>query len=386
VRQSIKLGRVAGIPIGAHWSVVVITALLAYGLYSGVLPTSAPGAPAATYAAVALAVAVAFLGCLLAHELAHALVARHYRVGVSRITLWLLGGVSELERQAPDPRAELFIAGAGPLTSLAVGGLSAALAAVSDVAHAPRVLLVALLWLAGVNIVLGVFNLLPGAPLDGGRVLRAILWHIRGDKQAAQISADRAGVVVGMLLAVGGSAEILFAANLGGLWLVLLGWFLISAAHAETADVRMHAALDGRFVRDIMATDVVCGYDWQTVDVFITQIAQAHRHRVYPVLDLDGRLAGMVSLDQLAHVPATQRSTQRLGAVATPTARMRVVGVDDPLPDALSALTPWVPVVPVLADGRLVGILTSNDINRAIELSALTTRSADATPRARTGS
>jgi Zn-dependent protease len=149
MRQSIKLGRVVGISIGAHWSVLVITALLTYGLYASVLPVAAPGAVPALYAVVALALAVTFLCCLLAHELAHALVARHFHVGVSRITLWLLGGVSELEREAPTPRAELCIAGAGPLTSLTIGGVAAMSFALLDAVSAPHMLLMALLWLAG---------------------------------------------------------------------------------------------------------------------------------------------------------------------------------------------------------------------------------------------
>jgi Zn-dependent protease/CBS domain-containing protein len=371
MRQSIRLGKIRGIPIGAHWSVVIITALLADGLYHGILPSAAPGASATVYGTVAIAVAVLFLACLLVHEISHALVARHYGVGVSRITLWLLGGVSELESQAPNPRVELFIAGAGPLSSLILGGVSAGLAAVADAAGAPRVLLVALLWLAGVNLVLGLFNLLPGAPLDGGRVLRAILWRIRGDKDAAQISADRAGVALGLLLVIGGAAEILFAADLSGLWLVLLGWFLMSAAAAETANVRMHAALDGRRVRDVMASDVVCGYDGQTVDVFVEQVAQRHRHRVYPVVDLDGRLTGLVTLAQLVGIPIEQRPARRLRDVATPASRLRIIDADEPVCEALAALTPWSTVAPVMSGGRLAGILTRSDVARAIELSAL---------------
>jgi CBS domain-containing protein len=222
-----------------------------------------------------------------------------------------------------------------------------------------------------VNLLLGVFNLLPGAPLDGGRVVRAVVWRIRGDKTAAQIAADRAGIALGMLVALAGGGELLFARDFGGLWLVLLGWFLVTSARTDVSDVLMHSALDGRTVRDIMVTDVVCGYEWQTVDAFVAEVAQAHRHRVYPVMDIDGRLSGMVSLDQLSRVPAAQRGTRHLGAVAIPTGRSRTVGVDDPLPEALAALTPWTPVVPVLAGGRLAGILTRNDVNHAIEISAL---------------
>src|SRR5690606_35761152 len=182
----------------------------------------------------------------LGHELAHALTARRYGVEARRITLWLLGGVSELDTDAPTPRAEFLIAAAGPAASLVFGGVAAVGTLLAGFAGASPLIVVALTWLAGVNVLLAVFNLLPGAPLDGGRIVRAVMWRLRGDKDRAQIAANRAGVVVGILLAALGGLQILFLNNFGGLWLALIGWFLISAARAETTGVRLRRALDGR--------------------------------------------------------------------------------------------------------------------------------------------
>jgi Zn-dependent protease/CBS domain-containing protein len=371
MRQSMRVGRVAGIDIGVHWSVLVIAALLAYGLATAVLPAGAPHQTTMAYTVYAMVVAVLFLVGLLAHELAHALVARHYRIRVRRITLWLLGGVSELDSDPPSPRAELLVAAAGPLTSLALGAVAWAATALADAAGAGRLVLVSLAWLAGVNIVLGLFNLLPGAPLDGGRVLRALVWRVRGDRDRAQLTADHAGVALGMILAGLGLFEVLTAANLSGLWLVLLGWFLISASNAETAGTRLHRALDSRTVRDIMAVDPVCGYDYQTIDAFVSGIAVHHPHRSYPVVDLDGRLVGMARLAQLGLIPAPRRAELRLRAAATPIAQVPVLAPDDPAFAAATRLSAAQPLLAVAEHGHLVGVVGTGDVTHAIELAEL---------------
>src|SRR5512139_1938422 len=182
MRQTVRLGRFAGIPVGVHWSVFVIMLLLVQGLAVAILPAGAAGQAAVVYWGVAVVVAVLFLAALLAHELAHALVARHYGVRVRAITLWLLGGVAELDGEAPHARGDLLIALAGPLVSLASAGLFAAAAAFASAWGAGSLAVTALAWLAVVNAILGLFNLLPGAPLDGGRVLAATLWWVRGDR------------------------------------------------------------------------------------------------------------------------------------------------------------------------------------------------------------
>ncbi len=368
VRQSVRFGRIAGIDVGAHWTVLVIAALLAWGLYRNVLPAGAPGATSAAYSVAAILVAVAFMVCLLAHEMAHALVARHYGIGVRRITLWLLGGVSELEAEAKTPRADFAIAGAGPATSLAIGIAGAGAAVASDLFGWARLLTVCLVWLAAVNLILGVFNLLPGAPLDGGRVLRAIIWKVRGDRAAAQAAADRAGIGLGAILAGVGVVEIFATRDASGIWLVLLGWFLIAAASAESAGARLRTALTGRTVADIMTPDPVLAYGWQSVSDFVDLVARSARRRTFPVVDFDGRFTGIVTLGQLAAVPAEARATTRVDSVITPAARLAVVDPATPAETAATQLTAARPVIGVVSAGRLIGTLTRDDLERAIEL------------------
>jgi Zn-dependent protease/CBS domain-containing protein len=368
MRPSIRLGRIAGVEVGANWSVLVVVALLAFGLYGTVLPAAAPDLPPAAYAFAGVVVAMLFLACLLVHELAHAVVARYHGVGVRRITLWLLGGVSELEGEPPSPRAELLISGAGPLSSLllaVVGGLAAMWAGVMGFGG---LVVVSFAWLAGVNAVLAVFNLLPGAPLDGGRILHAILWRVRRDRNAAQVSADRAGVVVGIAVGAGGLAQMLFAADLSGLWLVLLGWFLVSAAAAESSAVRVNTALVGLTVRDVMTPDPACVYAGLPVDAFITTAAAGARHRAFPVIDLDGRAVGVVRLGQLAAVPPAARAVRRIGDVATPTGPATTLAPDEPASAAARVLTPATPFALVVESGHVVGVVGAVDLARAVDM------------------
>jgi Zn-dependent protease len=367
MRQSIRLGRVGGVEIGANWSVLVIVGLLAYGLSATVLPAAAAGYSAAAYVAAGVLVAALFVGCLLAHEVAHALVARYHGVGVRRITLWMLGGVSELEEEARTPGAEAAIAAAGPATSLVLGLVAGLGSSWAGAAGFGDLAVVGLRWLAGVNVVLAVFNLLPGAPLDGGRVLRAILWRLRGDRAAAQVAAGRAGVVVGLLLVAGGLALMLFAGDLSGLWFVLLGWYLTSMAVAERASAGVEAALDRLTVADIMTPDPVCAYAWEPVD----RIIASARHRAFPVVDIDGRPVGTVELARLVRIPPALRPVRRILDVATPLVEARLVRPDDRAAAAGRALSPVSPLAVVVAGGRVVGVVTGVDIARAVEQARL---------------
>jgi Zn-dependent protease len=367
MRQSIRLGRVGGVEVGAHWSVLVIVVLLAYGLSATVLPAAVAGYSTAAYVAAGVVVAACFVACLLAHEAAHAMVARYHGVGVRRITLWMLGGVSELDDEARTPGAEAGIAAAGPALSLALGLVAGIASLWVDVTGVGDLATVGLRWLAGVNVILAVFNLLPGAPLGGGRVLRAILWRIRGDRVAAQVAAGRAGVVVGMLMVAGGLAQALFAADLSGLWLVLLGWYLVSMAAAQRASAGVDAALGRLTVADIMTPDPDCANGWLQVDWFIASA----RHRAYPVIDLDGRPVGTVELARLVRIPPALRSMRRIRDVAAPLTSAQMLRPEDPAATAGRALSPVSPLVVVVVAGRVVGVVTAVDIARAVELARL---------------
>jgi len=372
MRQTLRLGRIAGIPVGVHWSVLVIMALLTQGLALTILPATAGGLPAVTYWVVGVLVSVVFLLALLAHELSHALVARRYGIQVRRITLWLLGGVAELEGEPPHARADLLIALAGPATSLAAAAVFGGGTLLASAADAAPLLISGLGWLAVVNAVLAVFNLLPGAPLDGGRALRAAVWWIRGDRGAAQRVASRAGVVLGLLLIFAGVAEVLITRNLGGIWLALVGWFLTTAARAENVGTRLREVLGDLRIRDIMSSPAVSGSTSQTVDDFIASVARQHPHPAYPVVSPEGQFTGVVTLAGLAEVAEPERSSVRLDAVQVPRSEVTVL---DPAAsvaeNAAALLADGHRLAAVVSDGHLVGVVTAGDVNRTIEMASL---------------
>jgi Zn-dependent protease len=254
LQERIRLGRVAGIGVGVNWSVLVVVWLLAWSLAVRVFPREVPGQDAAAYWTTAVAAAVLFLGSVLAHELGHALVARRNRVGVEGITLWLLGGVTRLTGRPATPGAELRIAMAGPLTSMAAAVAFGLLAAGGAGLGLSGLVVAALGWLAGVSVVVAAFNLLiPAAPLDGGRILRAVWWGQTGDRRHAAVTAARAGRLFGWLLVGGGVAACAVQLNLAGLWVVLLGCFLGAAARTEVQEARRHGLQAGIRIRDVMA-------------------------------------------------------------------------------------------------------------------------------------
>jgi CBS domain-containing protein len=230
---------------------------------------------------------------------------------------------------------------------------------------------VSLGWLCVVNAVLAAFNLLPGAPLDGGRVLRAALWWARGDRAAAGRTASRAGFALGLLLVCAGLAE-LWLDDLSGVWLALLGWFLAAAARAEESADTLRSSLAGLTVADVMTSPAVCGYGSQTIDGFLGTIARHHPYTTYPVLDVDERVTGIIPLSRLARVPQGRRGVTRLADVQLPVSHIVVVdpvqSVADVAPEVLAA---GHRLIPVVHDGRVEGVLTATDVNRSIELAVL---------------
>ena len=233
-RGTVPLGRVAGVPIGMHWSVLGIVALLAVTMALVELPALAPGQRPATYAVAGLVAALLLVLSLLAHETAHAVVARRSGLRVDGVTLWVLGGATLLHGEPDRPGVELRMAGAGPLTS---GLLAAAFLGAADLLPAGPAAATAF-ELAWMNLVLAVFNLLPAAPLDGGRVLHALLWARRGDRWRAASASATAGRVLGRVLILGGLV-VTFAVGFAGLWLVLVGWWISTAAEQEGRRARL---------------------------------------------------------------------------------------------------------------------------------------------------
>ncbi len=367
MKQSVRLGRIAGIQVGAHWSVAVILVLITDLLAVTVLPAAHGHQSAALYWAAASAGTVLFLASLLAHELAHALVARHHGVPVRSITLWMLGGVSELDADPPSAAADLRIALAGPAASVAAGGLMFAAAAAISAVRGPGVAVTAAMWLAVMNGLLAAFNLLPGAPLDGGRVLRALLWMHYGDRERAEKGAARAGQVLGTVIVGLGIAELLALRSLGGLWLALIGWFLITAAAAEEKAAAAKKALAGVRVADIMTPEPEIATGSETVASFADRVAARSWQTAFPVVRPGAGLIGVVLTSQLARIPPADRERLRLEQVALPVPPRYRAALDDaavplltrrPLGDEVAAV--------VVTGGMVTGLVTVRDLERAL--------------------
>ena len=239
-----RVGRLSGIEVRLDWSVLIIAWLIAWSLAGDALPSAAPGYAAWQYWLVGSVAAVLFLLSLLAHELSHSVVAQHHGVVVRDITLWMLGGMSSLSGEPKDASTELRIAIAGPAMSLAIGVGAMAVGAACAVSGLSKLVVVAWIWLATINGILALFNLVPAAPLDGGRVLTAVLWQRRGDHASAQVSAARAGRVFAYVLIALGLLEFATGNVVGGVWLAFLGWFVLSVAHAEEREARLRGRSD----------------------------------------------------------------------------------------------------------------------------------------------
>ncbi|MEH1011794.1 site-2 protease family protein [Micromonospora sp. CPCC 206060] len=374
MRASFRLGRIAGVPVGVNWSVLVIFALIAWGLSARQFPEAYPGEPGWAYLLAGLSAAVVFFAGLLAHEVSHAVVAKRNGLGVSGITLWLFGGVAELRGDAPNPGAELRIAGVGPLVSLLIGIFFGAIATALAVVGQDGLLVGAFAWLGGINLLLAVFNVLPAAPLDGGRLLRAAVWKWTGDRNRAAVVAARAGWGLGALLIAFGLWQFLAGAAVGGLWLALIGWFLIGAAAMEERQARTGAALRGVRVADVMTPQPQTVSAGVSVADFVDHYLFAYRHSALPLTE-DDRPVGLVTLDRVRGIPANRRAGTTLGEVSCRADELVLARPEEPLTDLLPRLSECADGrALVVTDGRLVGIVSPSDISRAVQRSTLRDR------------
>jgi Zn-dependent protease len=383
---SFRLGTILGIPVGVNWSVLFIAGLIAWSLAGQILPVQVPGLDESFYWLAGGLGAALFFGSLLAHELSHAIVARRNGLTVSGITLWLLGGVARMDGEARSPGAEARIAGVGPLTSLALAllfGLSAfAMTAV------PQTELVALAtasaaWLAFVNLVLALFNLLPGAPLDGGRIARAVFWRVRKDKMQATRWSTGLGQILGYGL-IGLGLFRAFAGDIGGIWFVLLGFFLNTAAAAERQSSELLGSLRGVRVGDIMNREPMRVPGGLTVETFISEAVRESRTSSWLVSGPGGTVEGVLSLDALRSVRGDERATKRIGELAVPLERWPAADVDEPVLDLLQRLGNSEVRAVVRGSGTeshdVIGLLSPEDISRTVALRGASGRRDDERP------
>lgn len=367
--EAIPLGRIAGLEVKVHWSVIVILWLFTWSLAS-TLPGTVKGYSHAAYWLAGVCGAVVLLASLLAHELAHAVVARRMGVSVRDVTLWLFGGVTSLEGEAKTPKAAFRIAFVGPATSFVLSAGFAGLAIAFGAVHAAAIAVSVAWWLATINLLLGLFNLLPGAPLDGGRVVRAYLWHRYGDSVRASVGAAHAGRVVAIILITLGLAEFLAGGLIGGVWLAFIGWFIFIAAREEEMRVTTRQALAGLRVADAMTANPHTAPGWLTVEDFIQRYVLGDRHSAYPVADRDGSTMGLVTLRQLRELAPNRRTTTSVREIALPLDSVTTAAPGEPLSaliDRLASAGHGSRAL-VIDGGQVVGIVTPSDLARLIDV------------------
>ena len=238
---SVRVGRIAGVEVGLHWSLAIAFVIIVWTLGSQVMPALVPDQSQPAYWLVSALAVILFYVSLLSHEMGHAVVARRVGVGVDGITLWIFGGVARLRGDAATPGMEFKIAIAGPVVSLALAVMFGVATFLLDTLNGPPLIEGGCAWLAASNAVLLLFNLIPAFPLDGGRLLRAWLWRRRGDRYRATSSAARLGRVCAVLMVGGGLLALLLQGALSGLWLVFIGWFVWSASRSEEAAVQLRS-------------------------------------------------------------------------------------------------------------------------------------------------
>jgi Zn-dependent protease len=362
--------------------VLLIFWLIAYSLAANTFPDWHPDWSVSLNWSLALVTAVLFFVSLLAHEFAHSLVAKWKGLKIDRITLFLFGGMAELKTQPETAGVEFMVAIAGPLMSVVIGLGSIALAStmlgpefvqrltddmpgtMSSLAPLPTLLL----WLGPINVVLAVFNMVPGFPLDGGRVLRSIIWAITGDMGKATRWATGVGRVVALGFMGWGAIQMFGGAYINGLWMIFIGWFLFSAARAAYTESVLRTSLQGHNLSELMETIFEFADATEDIETFTREKALHRSQSVWPVMK-DGSLVGILTVDALAKVPPEARSLTLLGQIAHPIQANDFVAPELPGNEVLKRLKDSdYGVVLVVKDDRIVGLLRHADVIRWLTL------------------
>ena len=340
---TLSLGKLSGIPLRLHWSVVLVAVLFG---------SSLAGAYGAVGALVAL---VAFLGSIVAHELAHALTARRYGVQTESIQLWALGGVAKLDREAPNARAEGWISVAGPASSLGIGLIALGAAFGVTTLGMSSVVTDILVWLGIINVALAVFNMLPGTPLDGGRVLKAWRWGRHGDRYRAAREAGNAGKAVGFSLA--GIGGVMVLNGQPGIFLAVTGIFIALNAKAEMAVADVAERLQGVRVRDLTWFGVAHASSDTDADTMLWQRSRLGSAGVVAIDHDNGDVVGIVSEEQLLALPYERRPYVALSTLMVPMQQVAKADPDEELSQVLGRLNPAAPFVTVWREGKLLGVV-----------------------------
>ena len=365
--NAFNLGRVFGIQFRLHYTWFIIFILITTSLSWQLFPRSYPDWPWLLYWVIGIVTSLLFFTSVLAHELAHSLVGRAHGIPVRSITLFIFGGIAEMTKEAAHPGAEFKMAAAGPACSLVIGGLFALLYLLTRSTIQPIAAMA--LWLAYINVALAVFNLIPGFPLDGGRVFRSILWRISGNYGRSSRIAARVGQGIGYLLILGGIL-IMFILHdwFSGLWMVFIGWFLGNAASVSYRQVQWREVLRGFTASQAMTSDCPTVPPWTTVNQLVQEYAFATGHSCFLVAE-EGRLWGIVTLHNIKTVSQPDWNVTQVKEIMTPVDKLKVAY---PEQDALSILEQMnesnINQMPVVSEGRVIGLIARDSLIRLLRI------------------
>jgi len=366
VESSFTIARIRGIPIGVHYTWAIAIVFITWSLAAGYFPSSYPGWSRQAYWIVGAAAALLLFVSVLFHELCHSFVAQARGLAVKSITLFIFGGVSNIAQETEDPQDEFLVAIVGPLSSFALAGLFwVGLQAIPN-DTSPLGALVN--YLATINLGLAVFNILPGFPLDGGRVVRAILWGTTGSMVRGTNVATTIGQFVAFLFIAYGFWQIFEGELLSGIWIGFIGWFLNSAAEATRRQVQVQEGFRGIKVSSVMTPDPPVVSPALPVRALVDEYVLRRGLRALPVAQ-DGRIVGLVTLSDVKHLPESEWSANSVGAIMT-RPPLRTIGPDAPVTRALERLVEddVNQLLVVDRDGTLLGILTRGDVMRFLQL------------------
>ena len=360
--QSWQIGRIFGIPLKVHISWFLVFAWFTYGLAEKYFPLIL-ARPRWEYWLLGVVAALLLFVSVLVHELGHSWVALRYRIPIAQITLFIFGGMAQIRREAPTPKAEFLIAIAGPIVSVLI---SIAFGVVAALPGSPPDAVAVSTLLQEINLTLALFNLVPGYPLDGGRVLRAGLWAWSRNFHSATRYASRAGQGVAVVLMLFG-LYLSMQSAVNGVWLLLIGAFLYLSAHNSHRQVAFQESLSGLRVDDVMTRKVVALEETLTVDEAVNQYFLRYGFSSFPVVK-DGRLVGMVSLKELTAVPRENWDRVRVGQVMVPRDTQLAVAPHESIATAMDRLMQEDRSrLIVTDDDRVIGILTRGGLGRALD-------------------
>jgi Zn-dependent protease/predicted transcriptional regulator len=361
-RQEIDLFKVAGVQIAIDYSWLVIFVLVLWSLSSGYFPSLHPGYPRSEYWLVGLVGTLLFFLSIVTHELSHAIVANRLGQPIERISLFIFGGMAHLGHEPTSARDELRIAAVGPLTSFVLGAIFLSIPRILHLSASYPMWASVFEYLGFINFALGLFNLLPGFPLDGGRILRAIIWGRTGDFRAATARASQWGQGVAYGLIFLGAVEIFSGSLIGGLWLIFIALFLKSAASSSYQGLVIEQVLGSVQVSELMARDPIAIDAVNSVSSAIQDHFMSHGHGGYPVMN-GSNVAGVVSLNQVRNCPVEERGSKHISEIMRPIDPAIVIAPDAPVSKALRQMSESNSArLLVMEQDKLVGLITRSAI------------------------